>query len=98
MPVSQRVGDIIRVHRATVSTFKDRKQFTANVCFNSSWALFPLHYKGMNDPGNAYMADEFSPTIFFGKSVQVEREEHTIISSIRKWASASIASKAILSN
>ena len=48
LPVCQRIGDIIRVHRATVSTYKDRKQLTANVCFNSSWALFPLHFRGQN--------------------------------------------------
>ena len=53
LPVCQRVGDIIRVHRATVATYKDRKQFTANVCFNSSWALFKLHYKGQNEPTSA---------------------------------------------
>ena len=48
LPICQRVGDLIRVHRATVATYKDRKQLTANVCFNSSWALFPLHFKGQN--------------------------------------------------
>ena len=45
LPVCQKVGDIIRVHRATVATYQDRKQLTANVCFNSSWALFKLHFK-----------------------------------------------------
>lgn len=44
LPISQRVGDIIRVHRAYVGSFKGVKQFTANVFFNSSWALFsPLN-------------------------------------------------------
>ena len=49
LPVCQKVGDIIRVHRATVSTYKDRKQITANVCFNSSWAVFPLHFRGQKE-------------------------------------------------
>ena len=44
LPVCQKVGDIIRVHRATVGTYKERKQLTANVCFNSSWALFPSQF------------------------------------------------------
>lgn len=69
LPVCQRVGDIIRVHRSTVATYKDRKQFTANVCFNSSWALFPLHFKGQNQSGEAHISEEFSPHAFFGKSV-----------------------------
>ena len=40
LPISQRVGDIIRVHRASVGMFKGQKQFTANIFFNSSWTLF----------------------------------------------------------
>jgi hypothetical protein len=40
LPVSQRVGDILRVHRATVSEYKGAKHFTASMCYNASWALF----------------------------------------------------------
>jgi hypothetical protein len=40
LPISQRVGDIIRIHRASVGKYKDQKQFTANIFFNSSWAIF----------------------------------------------------------
>ena len=41
LPIAQRVGDLIRVHRASVGMFKEQKQFTANIFFNSSWVLFP---------------------------------------------------------
>ena len=37
LPISQRVGDIIRVHRVSVSEYKGVKQFTARVYFNSAW-------------------------------------------------------------
>lgn len=40
LPISQSVGEIIRIHRATVGLYKDRLQLTVNICFNSSWALF----------------------------------------------------------
>lgn len=40
LPICQRIGDIIRVHRAHVGMFKGVKQFTSNIFFNSSWALF----------------------------------------------------------
>lgn len=40
LPISQRVRDIIRVHRVSVSEYKGVKQFTARVYFNSAWALF----------------------------------------------------------
>ena len=53
MPICSRMGDIIRVHRATVSipirtnlsqvdSFKGVKNFKANLGFNSTWVLFPL--------------------------------------------------------
>jgi hypothetical protein len=46
LPIIQRVGEIIRVHRAHVQTYKNVKQFTCNIFFNSSWALFsPLTAK-----------------------------------------------------
>lgn len=40
LPVSQSIGEIIRIHRATVGQYKDHMQLTVNICFNSSWALF----------------------------------------------------------
>ena len=52
LPISQRIGDIIRVHRANVGTYKGHKQFTANIFFNSSWALFsPLTIKNYGRDG-----------------------------------------------
>jgi hypothetical protein len=49
LPVTQRVGDIIRVHRATLTEYRGSKYFTANVCYNSSWALFsPLEPREAN--------------------------------------------------
>ena len=98
LPICQRIGDIIRVHRATVATYRDRKQLTANVCFNSSWALFPLHFKGELDTKKAAISDEFGPKTFFGKSVQVEREEHSLIRNLRKWANNIFATKRVMSN
>jgi hypothetical protein len=41
LPICQRVGDIIRVHRVSAGLFKDQLQITANIFFNSSWVLFP---------------------------------------------------------
>ena len=53
LPISQRIGDIIRVHRANVGEYKDTKQFTANIFFNSSWALFsPVQKSQEEDKSN----------------------------------------------
>ena len=51
LPISQRVGDIIRVHRANVTTYKGQKQLIANVCYNASWALFAPTYTAMKKGG-----------------------------------------------
>lgn len=73
MPVIQRIGDIIRVHRVTVSEYNECKQFTSRLYFNSSWALF------------ADKAQDFKPAKFFGKSFSpVDRDQQGIIKAMRK--------------
>ena len=59
LPISQRVGDIIRVHRANVGVFKNTKQFTSNIFFNSSWALFsPLTLKYSEHDDLGFLEDK----------------------------------------
>lgn len=82
LPISQKVGDIIRIHRATVGTYKSQKQFTANIFFNSSWALFPpMAIK--NSPKDL----EFRPQQFYGKQLSFDMKEMKILRSMRKWVS-----------
>lgn len=51
-PIVQRVGDIIRVHRVTVSQYNGHKMLTAKVYFNSSWVLFsPLNHQKIKSKG-----------------------------------------------
>jgi len=45
LPIVQRIGDIIRVNRATLRLFNHYRQFNASVYFNSSWALFSTDKK-----------------------------------------------------
>lgn len=40
LPLIRRLGDVIRVHRANIKSYKDIKQFNVNVFYNSSWCLF----------------------------------------------------------
>lgn len=89
LPVTQRIGDIIRVHRAYVQEYKGVKQFTSNIFFNSSWALFsPLSSKdfskkegkgakaALNAAAAAAEADrDFLPFHYFGKSFSFEKSE-----------------------
>ena len=42
LPVVSSVGDIIRIHRASMKQYLEQKQFNVNVYYNSSWCLFKL--------------------------------------------------------
>jgi len=65
LPVCQRIGEVIRVHRAAVGTWQGQKQLTANVAFSSSWAIFA--------PKSFQKNDEMMPRAFYGKSFQSNR-------------------------
>jgi len=44
-PIVRQIGDIIRVHRANVKEYKNRRQYNVNVNFNASWSLFETNPK-----------------------------------------------------
>lgn len=89
LPVSQRCGEIIRIHRANVGTFAGKLQITANMCYNSSWALF--------HPQSFSPKDEFIPRAFFGKSFQMSDNHNKVVRSLRKWCSTSFEEHPMLS-
>ena len=40
LPTFMRVGDIIRIHRANIGSYKNYKTFSVNLAFGSSWVIF----------------------------------------------------------
>lgn len=76
LPIVQRIGDIIRVHRATLRLYNNQRQFNASVFYNSSWALFSTD-KDKN---------ENVPFSYSGKHYTFEKNEATLLGNIRKWA------------
>jgi len=40
LPRFNRIGDIIRIHRANINQFRQHKVFIANIDYGSSWILF----------------------------------------------------------
>ena len=73
--------------------YKGSKRFTANVFFNSSWALFsPDQVKKQSKEL------EFRPTQFFGKQLSFDQFEQKILKNLRKWISQSFLEKNVLSN
>jgi hypothetical protein len=93
LPISQRVGDIIRVHRATVGEYKGQKQFTANIFFNSSWAIF-----APSVPKKSSIDVEFRPYQFFGKALSFDNIEQKILRSLRKWVATNFENHCMLSD
>lgn len=110
MPVSQRVGDIIRVHRATLSTYRDMKHFTANLCFNAAWCLFSPSPKkaaiGSNNTHLGFMKEEddgaeenplYRPMQHFGKNYSpVEPKEQRVLGEMREWIPKVFAKHSVL--
>lgn len=68
LPICLRIGDVIRVHRATLRMWKGIRQFNVSVHFKSSWALYSsekLTPTGFS-PGSA-------PYAFSGKKTTQEK-------------------------
>lgn len=94
LPIVQRIGDIIRVHRSILRMHNGRKQFNASIYFNSSWALFSSDKR---DPeGNDRSDTEaFSHN---GKKCSFEKNEKEALAKVRKFAQSHFASNNVLSS
>lgn len=92
LPIIQRVGDIVRVHRAQLRHHNDERQLVANMYYRSSWCLFigndseaPLEPKVENEDGtNNYFS--YTPYNFSGKSFTQEAHEAKILKDLKKWS------------
>ena len=86
LPIITRLGDIIRVHRATLRLYNGQRQFNANVFYNSSWALF-----------NADGVDT-TPANHSGKHASFEKNEGALLATTRKWATQYFSQYNVISN
>ena len=92
--------------------YKNTKQFTANIFFNSSWALFSPAPKCLKQEeevkGGAKKrasakktskqdALEFNPFSFFGKTFTFDKIEQKIIKDLRAWIISSFEKHAMVS-
>ena len=74
LPIITRLGDVIRVHRATLRLYNGQRQFNANIFYNSSWAIFPLDSNKHEASGNS------------SKSYSQQQSELATLNNIRQWA------------
>ena len=86
LPIVTRLGDVIRVHRATLRLYNGTRQFNANIFYNSSWALF-------SGESNENVATNFS-----GKHYSFEKSEAANLANTRKWASQYFSQYNVLSD
>ena len=82
LPIVLRLGDVIRLHRATLRMHNGVRQFNVSVQVNGSWALWSTDK--LTAEGNA--TSDFQPASFSGKRFSFEKHETATLGNIRKWA------------
>jgi hypothetical protein len=81
LPIVHRLGDLIRVHRANMRLYNNKRQFNVNMFFKSSWALYSTD---KNTPLGQSSGD--GPYAFSGKRSTHERQDSAIQTTLKKWA------------
>jgi len=88
LPIVLRLGDVIRLHRATPRMHNTRhgsiRQYNVSVQVNGSWALWSTD----KQTAEGRSAGDFQPASFSGKKFSFEKHETTTLTTIRKWANA----------
>lgn len=79
LPIANKVGDIIRLHRASLRMWKNQRQFNVTTHWNGSWAIFSTE------------DTNFQPQFFSGKRATLEKHEHALLTSLRKWVNTHFA-------
>jgi hypothetical protein len=82
LPIVHRLGDIIRIHRANMRIYQNKRQFNVNMFYKSSWALYSTDKT--SPLGQTISAD--APYAFSGKRSTLERQDVAIQQTLRKWA------------
>jgi hypothetical protein len=92
LPIVLRAGDIIRLHRASLRIYNNRRQFNLSMNWTSSWALFSTD----KAPVVGGSAGDFAPVSHSGSSPTMEKQDHTMIGNLRKWAQTHFGSNDVI--
>lgn len=86
LPIIQRCGDIIRIHRAEYNFKENQKYFKLNMSYSSSWALFSADDEVAPEVNTSGDDDfTFKAYAFSGKQYTFEGQDQKNLKSIRKW-------------
>lgn len=91
LPIIHRIGDIIRIHNATLRIHEGKRQFNVNMYYKSSWALYS---SDKLTPLGQSVGD--SPYAFSGKKTTQERQDSAITGTLKKYATQYFASSNVI--
>jgi len=89
LPIVQRLGDIIRVHRAKIRKFdkyngkQNIRQFVANMQQTSSWSLFSTDKTDPNGDVPKYPCNCFEHS---GKNFTIDKQDPLIFNKLKNWS------------
>ena len=92
LPIVLRLGDIIRLHRATLRMYNNRRQFNVSMHWNGSWALFSTE----RQPVVGSVTGDFAPASHSGNRPTIEKQDTTLLTTLRKWSTTYFSSNDVL--
>lgn len=92
LPICLRAGDIIRLHRATLRMYNNRRQFNVSMHWCGAWALFSTE----KQPVVGVAAGDFAPVSHSGNRPTLEKQDSTLLTTLRKWAASYFQSNDVL--
>ena len=88
LPIVLRLGDVIRLHRATLRMYNDTRQFNVSVQWTGSWAL----YSSDKQTVLGATSGDLTPFSWSGKKASSDKSEAAVITNLKKWASSYFSS------
>ena len=88
LPIVLRIGDIIRLHRATIRMYNNHRQFNVSMHWNGAWALFSTD----KTPVVGASSGDFAPVSHSGNRPTIEKQDSASVANLRKWASSYLSS------
>jgi len=86
LPIIQRCGDIIRIHRAEYNYKEDQHFFKLNMSYSSSWALFSaddeVAPEVIREEGDDFTYRAYA---FSGKQYNFDAQDQKLLKSMRNW-------------
>lgn len=96
LPIVQRIGDVIRCHRAEYSNKGDQHFLKLNLHYNSSWALFSADNVVAPEVEGQVRNPATEAYAFSGYSYTMETIDQKQLDTIRVWSKKHFASHKVI--